>query len=413
MSSASASRPASRSASAANRPSKRATSWAARPATPTLSRTAAPPPSPSRPPSPTSVALIVAAPRAIASPCWAALRRARISSASPTRRPAASISAASCSASSSRRTNSRGSRASSRSAASLARQRLDGPLDCRALALQAAERVEQVALAALVEEPLLVVLAVDLDERPGDLGEARRGHGLVVEAGRRAAAGMDLAAQRRSRPGRSMRASTRATSAPWRTRPLSARAPRASPRASISRLLPAPVSPVSTFRPGPKRQVEPVDQGEVGDRQLEQPARPGGFGRLAAIPGRRSACASTAPSAGQQLHLVAEQVPERASRSGARRTGSGASRARDLDDVADVERDVVVAVDAHECLVRVDDPDPDRLERADDDRADRREVARDRGDDQVAAERVEDRAAGRERIAGRAGRARRRSGRRR
>ena len=43
--------------------------------------------------------------------------------------------------------------------------------------------------------------------------------------------------------------------------------------------------------------------------------------------------------------------------------------------------------------------------RPDDDRPDRRQVGRDRGHDEVAAARVEDRAAGRERVAGRAGRA--------
>ena len=45
------------------------------------------------------------------------------------------------------------------------------------------------------------------------------------------------------------------------------------------------------------------------------------------------------------------------------------------------------------------------LLRADDDRPDRRQVGGDRRDDEVPADRVEDRAAGRERIAGRAGRA--------
>ena len=63
----------------------------------------------------------------------------------------------------------------------------------RALVGQAAVRVEQVALAALVEQALLLVLAVDLDERSGDLGEARRGDGLVVDPGRRAARRGDLA----------------------------------------------------------------------------------------------------------------------------------------------------------------------------------------------------------------------------
>ena len=53
----------------------------------------------------------------------------------------------------------------------------------------AAVGVEQVALGPLVEEPLLVVLAVDLDESADRLGQPRGGDRLVVEAGRGAAAG--------------------------------------------------------------------------------------------------------------------------------------------------------------------------------------------------------------------------------
>ena len=57
----------------------------------------------------------------------------------------------------------------------------------------AAERVEQVALPALVEQPLLVVLAVDLHERPGDRASRAGRDGLVVEAGHGAARAADLA----------------------------------------------------------------------------------------------------------------------------------------------------------------------------------------------------------------------------
>ena len=71
----------------------------------------------------------------------------------------------------------------------------------------------------------------------------------------------------------------------------------------------------------------------------------------------------------------------------------------DLDDVADLDRDVLAAVDRDERLVRVDDPAADDLLRAHDDRADGRQVGGDRRHDEVAADRVEDRAAGRERVA--------------
>ena len=57
----------------------------------------------------------------------------------------------------------------------------------------ATERIEQVALPALVEQPLLLVLPVDLDERPDLLGQPRGGRRDVVQAGRRAAADGDLA----------------------------------------------------------------------------------------------------------------------------------------------------------------------------------------------------------------------------
>ena len=65
----------------------------------------------------------VAEPRAIASPCWAAVRRARISSASPGRSRASAISRASWSSNSSRRDTSRGSSAAASSSARFSRQR--------------------------------------------------------------------------------------------------------------------------------------------------------------------------------------------------------------------------------------------------------------------------------------------------
>ena len=75
--------------------------------------------------------------------------------------------------------------------------------------LVSAERIEQVALPALVEQALLLVLAVDLDERPDLLGQPRSGHGLVVEPSRRAAAGRDLADRDDRLGDRSKSASTR------------------------------------------------------------------------------------------------------------------------------------------------------------------------------------------------------------
>ena len=246
-----------------------------------------------------------------------------------------------------------------------------------------AEGVEQVALPALVEQPLLVVLAVDLDERPDLVGEPRGGRRASSS---RAVERPPAATSRTAMSGsgsRSNRASTRATSAPWRTRDVSARAPLTSPSASISRLLPAPVSPVMHVEPGLEGQPQPIDQREVRDGQLEEAA--GVHDGSSATLWRSRSQNGWAPF-GSMSRI-------------------GRSPGPDLDDVADRDRDVLAAVDRDERLVRVDDRQRTDLERADDDRPDRREVGGDRRHDEVAARRIEDRAAGRERVAGRAGRA--------
>ncbi len=70
---------------------------------------------------------------------------------------------------------------------------LDRPARGVAGLAEPAERIEQVALPALVEEALLLVLAVDLDERSDLVGEPRRRRGEIVDAGRGAPAGAHLA----------------------------------------------------------------------------------------------------------------------------------------------------------------------------------------------------------------------------
>ena len=223
---------------------------------------------------------------------------ARISVASPGRSRAAAISSASCSAISSRRASSRGSSSSSASAARFARQRSTAPAIVARSASWPAERVEQVALPALVEQPLLLVLAVDLDEGPGDVREARRGHRLVVEAGRRPAGRGHLAdGDQRLRDAGRTAPSTRATSAPWRISVVSARAPVARPSASIRRLLPAPVSPVKTFSPGASSRR----RRSISARSVTVSSRSG----------RRWRSLAPSRSRRQQLDLAPEQVPER------------------------------------------------------------------------------------------------------
>ena len=136
---------------------------------------------------------------------------------------------------------------------------------------------------------------------------------------------------------RSNSASTRAIAAPCRTSPVSARAPSASPRASMSRLLPAPVSPVITFSPGPSSSRTRSISARSVDRQLEQAPR-----RVVAHDGssstlrRRRSQNGTAPS-GSTNRI--ERGPADTSTTSPTATGQ-----------------VLAAVDADERLVRVDDP---------------------------------------------------------
>ena len=139
--------------------------------------------------------------------------------------------------------------------------------------LEVAERVEQVALAALVEELLLVVLAMDLDERPGDLGQPRRGHRLIAQAGRGPAAGGHVAGAdqvliRALHPGRD---SGHLGPVPDEA----AVGPRTEGQAEgiDQEALAGPRLAGDHVEARTEGQVQPVDQGQVGDRELEQAAR--------------------------------------------------------------------------------------------------------------------------------------------
>ena len=141
-----------------------------------------------------------------------------------------------------------------------------------------------------------------------------------------------------------------------------------------------------TLRPGVEGQAQAIDQRQVADGQLEE---------ASALTMRHDGSSATLWRSRSQNGCAPRGLDE------PDRPLDGP----DLDDVADRERHVLATVDRDERLVGVDDRAADDLARADDDRPDGRQVGGDRRDDEVAAARVEDRAAGRERIAGRAGRA--------
>jgi hypothetical protein len=116
---------------------------------------------------------------------------------------------------------------------------VDGTCSRRPERRMTAEGVQEVPLPAFVEEPLLVVLAVDLDKTPGDSPSraAVTGSSSSLAVDRPVADTSRAAISGSGR--RSNSAVTRAASAPCRTSVVSARAPIASPRASIRRLFPA------------------------------------------------------------------------------------------------------------------------------------------------------------------------------
>ena len=134
----------------------------------------------------------------------------------------------------------------------------------------------------------------------------------------------------------------------------------------------------------PERQAQPVDEREVAHRQLEEAT--GGHDGSSATLWRSRSQNGWAPSGS------------------IRRIGRSTARTSTTSPTCD--RDVLAAVDRDECLVRVDDRAADDLLGTDDDRADGRQVGRDRRHDEVPADGIEDRAAGRERVARGAGRAR-------
>ena len=222
--------------------------------------------------------------------------------AAPRRSPPAS-----CSWIASWRATSRGSSDSSARTARFARQRATASAIACARRLVAAERIEQIALRALVEEPLLLVLAVDLDER------ARRPRrvGRLSRSGRRSGPWTG----RRPRPReRRSAAPARGRTAPRRARRrrrggsgcVSARAPdREAQRVDQQALAGAGLTG-QHVEAGRELQPERArSSARSVDRELERGARR--VGRPRSSLARSSAVASRR----QQLDLVAQQIPER------------------------------------------------------------------------------------------------------
>ncbi len=162
--------------------------------------------------------------------------------------------------------------------------------------------------------------------------------------------------------GASKIASMRAASVPERTWSAEARAPSTSATASTTSDLPAPVSPVSTVKPGAR-----------ASRTDSTTAR------FSTVSSRR-AMGSVSASVGQQRGLRAQQVVERGAAGRldqAHRLGQGPH----LDAVADPHRQVDLAVEADEgAVVRLPQGEVDLMVLAGDDAVQRRQVRGDRGD---------------------------------
>ena len=145
---------------------------------------------------------------------------------------------------------------------------------------------------AASSSPRSSLLAVQLDQRVGERPQ-RLGRdppvvdpGLAPAVGGRGAAQDQLVAGGQARlleqrprrvagPAAGTPATPRPRSAPARTSPPRPRQPSTKPRQSSRIDLPAPVSPVSTLRPGRKRSSARLDQQHVADRERLRASRPG------------------------------------------------------------------------------------------------------------------------------------------
>ena len=251
-----------------------------------------------------------------------------------------------------------------------------------------AERVEQVALPALVEQALLLVLAVDLDEGTGHVGEARRRHRLIVEARRRPAGRGHLAGRdQRLREPVEERRHARGIGAVADQRRVGAGSGRKAQRVDQEALAGSGLAG-EDVQPGRELEPEPLDQRQIGDGQLEESA---GASVVA-----HDGSSSTFRRNRSQNGCAPDGSMSRIGRSSARTSTTSPAT------IGTSSRPSMLTIASCASTTR----QRTIWSRTDDDRPDRRQVAGDRGDDQVPAQRVDDRAAGAERVAGRARRAR-------
>ena len=191
-----------------------------------------------------------------------------------------------------------------------------------------------------LQQPVLVGLAVHGDQRLGDLGERRRPaprrrRRTPASGPRRRRCGPARTRSSSTSPPSSSTAaanagqvrrrcttpSTRAVCAPVRTAPVSARPPSSSPSAVTTMVLPAPVSPVITVRPGPSSRVEDVDHARASGSGSPQASVVDPRGQ--AVAGGRSA--PRQPSTGRPNFATSRSV-NGASCSRTSRTGAAPRR---------------------------------------------------------------------------------------
>ena len=136
-----------------------------------------------------------------------------------------------------------------------------------------AVRIEQVTLPALVEQALLVVLAVDLDQRPDLVGEPRRGGRDVVEPGGRPAVRRDLAnGDQRLRETVEQRLDARRLGPMPDEARIRARSPH-KPEGVDQQALARAGLAGDDVQARPEGQAQAVDQRQIADGQLEEAAR--------------------------------------------------------------------------------------------------------------------------------------------